>query len=280
MELIQHFRPHLIAAGLLGAVLCLALGERWEWSAISFGLALVNYAALPAPRFVKPEAHLAGGDGLTLVWANVWKKQAALEKTLAWAKAQKADLVLISECPPGDLSRLLVDDYPHRIDTGVASDQTYAVRMALFSRKPISDAAVQQGPGPNQRPWLTLRVEVDGRTLDVAGAHPVPPYGKLTKERDTHIGKVATQLREPFVLAGDFNATPWCPAYATIPGRRVGAYLFTPTWFSNLPLLGLPIDHIMVSPTLKASSYAVAPFLGSDHRAIFARVHLPAAPKT
>jgi hypothetical protein len=111
-------------------------------------------------------------------------------------------MVLISECPPGDLSGLLADDYPHRIDTGVASDQTYAVRMALFSRKPISDAAVQQGPGPNQRPWLTLRVEIDGRTLDIAGAHPVPPYGKLTAERDAHIGKVATHLREPFVLAG------------------------------------------------------------------------------
>jgi len=278
MELFQHFRPQLILAGLAGALLCLLLGERWEWAAISFGLGLVNYAALPAPRWVKPEAHLAGSAGLTIVWANVWQEQKALERTLDWAKAQKADVIVIGECPPVELSGMLAGDYLHRLDTGPAPDRAYAVRMAVFSRTPLGDGAVKQGPGPKDRPWVAFNVTVDGRTLNIAGAHPVPPYNaKLTAERDTHIAALAAGMREPFVLAGDFNATPWCPGYAAIPGRRVGAYLFAPTWFNSLPLLGLPIDHIMVSATLKASAYSVAPSTGSDHRAILARIHLPAA---
>lgn len=281
MELIQHFRPHLILSGALGALLCLALGERWEWSVISLGLALVNYAALPAPRWVKLEAHLAGSSGLTIVWANVWQDRQALERTLDWAKAQKADLILIGECPKGELSGLLAGDYPHRFDSGQPSDTTYSVRMAAFSRTPINSNAVHQGPGPNERPWLSFSVAIDDRMLSVVGAHPMPPYyPKLAKERDTHIAALGAQLHEPFVLAGDFNTTPWCPAYAAIPGRRIGAYLFAPTWFNNLPLLGLPIDHIMVSSTLKASAYQVAPSTGSDHYAIMARVHLPTTLKT
>ena len=113
-----------------------------------------------------------------------------------------------------------------------------------------------------------------GKTLNIIAAHPVPPHTtSLTQERDRHIAMLSAHTHEPFLLAGDFNVTPWSPGFNGIPGRRIGAYLFAPTWFSNLPLLGLPIDHIMVSPALKASAYRVAPSTGSDHRALLARVH-------
>lgn len=278
VELLTHFRPHLIVAGIGGALLCFALGERWEWSAISLGLALINYAVLPTPRWVKPEAHLAGGPGLTIVWANVWQKKVALERTLDWAKAERADLILIGEHPDVDPTGVLVDDYPYRLDTGVAPDRPYCVRIVAYSRTPIVNSAIHDGPGPNHRPFLTFAVSVADRTLNIVAAHPVPPStSRLTQERDKHIVMLSAHTREPFVLVGDFNVTPWSPGFKGIPGRRVRAYLFAPTWFNNLPLLGLPIDHIMASPTLKASVYQVAGPTGSDHRAIKARVHLPAS---
>ncbi|RYY93739.1 MAG: hypothetical protein EON61_19030, partial [Alphaproteobacteria bacterium] len=65
IELLTHFRPQLIVAGALGALLCLVLGERWELAAFSIALALVNYAALPAPRWTKPESRLASTPGVT-----------------------------------------------------------------------------------------------------------------------------------------------------------------------------------------------------------------------
>jgi endonuclease/exonuclease/phosphatase (EEP) superfamily protein YafD len=276
MELVQHFRPHMIVAGVVGAALCLLLGERWEWAAISAGLALVNYAAMPEPRWVKAEAHLSGAPGLTVVWANVWHKQTALERTLAWAQAQNADVILVGEYPDTDSAGVLPGDYPHRLDPGVLPDRKYARRVVAFSRLPINDGQILQGPGPRIRPFVKFKVDVDGRPLGIIGAHPVPPTSpKLLKERDSHIGGLAAQATEPFVIAGDFNATPWCPAFTAIPGRRVGAYAFKPTWAFSLPLLGLPIDHIMVSAAMKVSGYVVAPFTGSDHRAILARVHLP-----
>ncbi len=276
MELVQHFRPHMIIAGIAGTVLCLVVGERWEWAAISAGLALINYAAMPEPRWVNAEGHLASSPGLTVVWANVWHKQGPLERTLAWAKAQNADVILIGEYPASDVAAALPGDYPHRLDPGPVADRKYARRVVAFSRLPVVNGEIVQGPGPCIRPFVKFAVEIDGRPLTIVGSHPVPPtLPKLLTERDRHFGNLSALMSEPFVLAGDFNVTPWSPAFASIPGRRVGAYALKPTWASSLPLLGLPIDHIMVSSVIKVSDYQVAASTGSDHRAILARVHLP-----
>jgi endonuclease/exonuclease/phosphatase (EEP) superfamily protein YafD len=274
IELLTHFRPQMIVAGTLGAVLCLALGERWELAAFSIALALVNYAALPAPRWTKPESRLASTPGVTVVWANVWKKREPLRRTLEWAKSRNADLILIGEFPDVDPATCLLDDYPHRVDTGLEPAGGFLTRVTVFSRVPLEAVELPAWPGPHHRPWIKFNVSVGGTALAVIAVHPTPPNtANVLQERDTHIAMLAGHLREPFVLAGDFNATPWCPVFKSIPGRRVGDYLFKPTWFSSLPLLGLPIDHIMTSPTLKASVYEVAKAMGSDHRALLARIH-------
>lgn len=274
IELLTHFRPHMIAVGALGVVLSLALGERWEWAAFSLALALVNYAALPAPRWTKPESRLASTPGVTVVWANVWKKHAALQRTLDWARTRNADLILIGEFPNVDPATYLADGYPHRADTGPMPDGSYLTRVVVFSRVPLDSVELPAWPGPHHRPWIKFNVSVGETKLAVLAVHPTPPNtANILKERDQHIALLQAHLREPFVLAGDFNATPWCPVFKSIPGKRVGGYLLTPTWFSNLPLLGLPIDHIMISQTLKASAYEVSASTGSDHRALLARIH-------
>lgn len=274
IELLTHFRPQLILAGVVGAAPCLALGERWEWAAFSAGLALVNYAALPAPRWTKLESRLASTPGLTVVWANVWKKREPLQRTLAWAKSRNADLILIGEFPDMDSATCLPDDYPHRVDTGPMPAGAYLTRVTIFSRLPLENVEQPAWPGPHHRPWVKFNVNVGGTALAVVAVHPTPPNtAGVLHERDVHIASLAGHMREPFVLAGDFNATPWCPVFKSIPGRRVGDYLFKPTWLSGLPLLGLPIDHIMTSPTLKASAYEVAKSMGSDHRALLTRIH-------
>ncbi len=280
-ELLTHLRLQLIAAGAIGAGLTFAIGEAWEWASISAGLALVNYGALPGQRWIKPDAALAGQPGITVVWANVWQKRKPMERTLAWAKAQNADVIIVGEFPEADPAEILAGDYPHRLDTGPAPDKDYAVRMVAFSRLPIEGGMVREGPGPMHRPFVSMRVKIGEAAVNLMGAHPVPPYNSaLLKERDRHIAMLGTMLKAPFVLLGDFNTTPWCLGYGAIPGRRVGGYLWAPTWFSNLPLLGLPIDHIMVSTGMTANVYRVGPLLGSDHRAILARVHLPSGANT
>jgi endonuclease/exonuclease/phosphatase (EEP) superfamily protein YafD len=278
IELLQHFRPHMIVAGGVGALLCLWLEPSWGWAAIALGFALVNLAALPSPRFIRPDASLAGQPGLTIVWANVWTSEAPLKRTLDWAKAQGADVILIGEYPreasPDDA---LAGDYPYRIAGPPQPEgEICSTRVVALSRVAIGDAVVHAGPGPHARSFVTFSVAVGDAVLNVIAVHPVPPNtAALTGERDKQIAMLAAHARGAFVIAGDFNATPWTPAFADIPGRRIGAYLFAPTWLSGLPLLGLPIDHLMESESLRVSRYEVGPALGSDHRALLARIHAP-----
>lgn len=278
IELLQHFRPQMIVAGSVGALLCLWLEPSWGWAAIAAGFVLVNVAALPSPRFLKPDASLAGQPGLTIVWANVWTKDAPLKATLDWAKAQDADVILIGEYPRGASPEdALPGDYPHRV-AGPAQPvgEMMSTRVAVLSRLPLGGATIHAGPGPNERSWVVARVALGGRELTLIAMHPVPPSsGRLTEQRDRQIGMLAAQARGAFVIAGDFNATPWAPVFGEIPGRRIGAYLFAPTWLSGLPLLGLPIDHLMGSDEVRVSRYKVGPNLGSDHRALLARLHAP-----
>lgn len=279
LELLQHFRPQMIVAGAGGALFCFLFEPVWGWALAAAGLVLINVSALPTPRWTRPDAALAGQPGLAIVWANVWTEAVPLKRALDWAKAQGADIILIGEYPKGASPEDdLAGDYPHRV-AGPAQTpgMAYSTRVAVFSRVPLSGATIHKGPGPNERDFVAVGVAFGEQELNIIAVHPVPPMtAKLTDERDKHISLLAPLARDLFFIAGDFNTTPWTPVFADIPGKRIGAYLFAPTWLSKLPLLGLPIDHMTASPSLRVSRYEVAPNLGSDHRALLARVHAPA----
>ena len=279
LELLQHFRPQMIVAGAVGAALCFLFEPVWGWALAAAGLVLINVGALPTPRWTRPDAALAGQPGLTIVWANVWTEAEPLKRALAWAKAQGADIILIGEYPKGaSPDDDLAGDYPHRAASPAQTPgMSYSTRVAVFSRVPLSGATIHKGPGPNERDFVSFSAALGERELNIIAVHPVPPMtAKLTDERDRQIGLLPPLARDLFFIAGDFNATPWTPVFVDIPGKRIGAYLLAPTWLSKLPLLGLPIDHMMASPALRVSRYEVGPNLGSDHRALLARVHAPA----
>jgi endonuclease/exonuclease/phosphatase (EEP) superfamily protein YafD len=76
---------------------------------------------------------------------------------------------------------------------------------------------------------------------------------------------------------GDLNATPFSPRFKNLLidcGLRDSSLGFgiTRTWHSEIPLLGLPIDHILVSRDLAVISREVGPKVGSDHRPVMVRV--------
>jgi endonuclease/exonuclease/phosphatase (EEP) superfamily protein YafD len=277
IELLTHFRPQAIAASLVLGVIALLLGE-YILTAMAIGLAMLNWAVMPDFRWLRPDGHLATQPGLTLAWANVWTKRVALDRTLKWAQAQSADVILIGEFPDADANdKDLAPDYPHRLDAmpGVATPK-WSSRVVAFSKLPISAPRIVPAPSSFPRPFLAFTVELSGdSTLDVYAVHPSAPLrARFQRDRDAMIDTLAKTVAAPFVIAGDFNATPWSRIFSRVPGVRVGRP-FHPTWLTPIPFLGLPIDHIMVSSDVKPSFYAAGPFLGSDHRPIIARVHPP-----
>ncbi len=159
------------------------------------------------------------------------------------------------------------------------------LRTALWSRFPILDGAMVL-PENGAPAGAMARIEIaPGQAITVLGLHlGHVAFGDQGRQIET-VGEIAAGLPRPLVVMGDFNATAW--SYAV---RRVEALTGTRringidrTWHGgyDTPLgqipepLGLPIDHILVSPGLGVRSIGTVPIPGSDHLALRAVLTLP-----
>ncbi len=273
-ELFSNFRMQFLALSLAIALACLGVGDQASALASAVCL-LVNWLAVRNTRFLRPVPAPREGSGLTLVWANVWKKPVALDRTLDWARLHNADIVMLGEFPLNAVTER-VPDYPFKADTGYGGESFWQTRVAVLSRYPLRDIETHNPPSPYPRPFIRCVAETPNGSLTLIAVHPAAPATPaMLKDRDHHVQLLRDLATAPFVVAGDFNATPWSPVFRRIPGVRVGDPRWRPTWITRWPFLGLTIDHVLVSSGFTASNYEVAPFLRSDHRAIRVRLHQP-----
>src|SRR5207247_2261402 len=85
------------------------------------------------------------------------------------------------------------------------------------------------------------------------------------------VAKFVTDHRpDRFVVLGDFNTTPWSVKFSELIQNSglsetpIGRGL-TATWMSKSPLLGLPIDHILVGRDVHIAHQEVGGNIGSQH---------------
>jgi endonuclease/exonuclease/phosphatase (EEP) superfamily protein YafD len=81
------------------------------------------------------------------------------------------------------------------------------------------------------------------------------------------------------IVAGDFNATPYTPAFARFldDARLTTVRAYPGTYPQIAGDFGLPIDHVLVRGIRIAEIEALDAF-GSDHRPLRADLVVPAAP--
>jgi endonuclease/exonuclease/phosphatase (EEP) superfamily protein YafD len=79
----------------------------------------------------------------------------------------------------------------------------------------------------------------------------------------------------PLVVMGDLNASLWSPTYREMlrrsglqDARRGFGPLHTQSRFGFHFLLGIPIDHCLVSDRIEVRLLRTGPALGSDHLAL------------
>lgn len=271
-ELITHFTPHLtlLALGLAGMA---AWAGSWPGAAASLAACVLAASGLLGVK----TAPLLGSDrpGLTVVWANVWKSQAAADRTLDFARVQGAGVVIFGESPYDGAALAAAGglDYPYAyaLMQGIPNLRS---KITVLSRYPLQDAAVLSPPDNDLRPMIELAVDVGGESVRIGAVHAyVPAHSRRLIQRDLNIAFAAGRVRGQYLLIGDFNATMWTPAMRGSGLTRAGHPLTESTWITDWPLLGLAIDHAFLGDGLIASHYQVGPFLGSDHRALVLRVH-------
>lgn len=292
IELYSHFQPALLAACLaaaaLGAVLRqLAAGLGSLILALALGWSTAPY--LWPPSALPPQS---GPQPIRILWANLQNWSTSGEALDAVLEDARADLVVLTELSARHVRSVerARARWPHhtRFPRGSAFEVLMLSRWAprelrfhepLGDQYPILDALIC--PGADLDGWA-------GACMSLVALHAVRPalpggfVGVAPTRRDRMLG-VATDVargriaeNHRVVLIGDFNATPWSVAFrrvlddtglldsATQPALR--PRWTRPTWFSRWPGLGLPIDHVLLSPTWRIHERRLGPFFGSDHR--------------
>lgn len=264
------------------------LAAHWQWlfvptTAIGAGLAsladrrwalLLPLLALPwlTASALLPAAN-GGTPGLSIASANVHFDNQNVAPLARWLAQEQPDLVVVLEVAPIYAQGLMaLDDYPHRHI--VPQDNPFGI--AVLSRHPLSGVrTVRDADGiPHIEALLTWQ----GRQIRLIAVHPMPPISAaFAASRDRQLAAWATSAdRQPTLLAGDLNATPWSSAFNGLDklGLRRATGL-APTWpFALQALSGIPIDHVLASHHWQRIDSARGPDLGSDHAPVLARLAL------
>jgi vancomycin resistance protein VanJ len=265
------------------------------------------FLALYGELFVPRPAHFAEWFGpqppqasrLRVMTFNVLGSQRPADELVRVILDADADVVMTQELIPGlaqPLSLALASTYPY---SRLRTDGLWEAQ-GIWSRYPIVDEERWDGSqrGAN---WQHAVLNLDGRPVHLVNLHlttpridvrrgdilPVAvPVGETASARRREVAALVPRLRalsaggDPVVVAGDLNLTDQTPEFRRLLDAGYANAYRQAGWGIDLtypavvrarivffPLIG--IDHVLVSPAVRARTATVWPEGGSsDHRPV------------
>lgn len=276
LDLLSHWPRHLALAGIIiGAIAFRRRAHSAGVTALAAGA--INLALLiGAGGFATPQPAPEGARLIRIVSANVHGAMDALENLADLSRHYNADIVAAYEVPddlqPADMARLF-PALPTHILPSARDNGWPLIRRSFLAARDMRVGATMMFEGSH---GVIITGSLDG--AQIITTHPPSPGDPgLMRDRDQQLAAagVSIDTTHPFIIAGDFNSTPWGRAYAFLPGVRAGDARFEGTFPAFLGPLGLPIDHIRFGGGLVLTDYRVGPDIGSDHLPLFATFALP-----
>lgn len=280
LELLTHFRVQYLAFGVVLLFYWLLVSRR---ALLLFGLwCVLANAAVILPVYLEhgQEGRQGGeqGETIRLMVANVNEKNRKTEQFVDFVRQELPDVLAVLEVDNHWARALnqLQDTYPYKFEYPRADN----FGSAIYSRLPLENVKLI-GFDSTGRLSIVADVLQKQGPLHVVATHPHPPVRPSgARSRNEHLQNLGAYLRaqsgEVAVLA-DLNVSLWSPVYLRLEqdsglrNARLGFGLFL-TWPQQMPLLYIPIDHILLSPGLSVQKLTSPSIPGSDHRAIVADI--------
>ena len=273
LDLLAQARVHLAAALALLCVAALALRLRLAAlvavAALGLSVAdvLIHRGTVAALR---PD-----GPTVTIVSANVWGRNGDYERLGALVVEQDADIVLLQEAWPervgaqGSLAR-----YPYR--ASLPDEAGHG--LMLLSRLPVTDLRTL-AVSRHSRIGLVATLASDLGPLHVVVAHLTRPTTRWSFRFQRRYFEAVAALpeldRDPVVVAGDLNGTPWSLAMKRfVAGSGLRLAPSGATWPSWLGPFGLPLDHVLTNGEACVAALGIGDDIGSDHLPVVAEIGL------
>ena len=257
------------------------MASHWQWLFLSALVLCTGLAAVPDRRWAAlmlfaplpwltaataaPDSE-AGVSTLRVATVNLNLHNPDTRPLARWLAGHQADAVVLLEVTPAHAEQLeAFDEYRHR--EVVAQSGPFGI--AILARHPLRDSVVDHNDDGIAH--IQSRLRWRGETIALYAVHPMPPLtAAYRRDRDARLRALAEHASAhglPAVVAGDLNATPWSSAFAGLAERGLRrASGLLPTWPASLRgLLGIPVDHVLVSRHWSVVRSEVGPDLGSDH---------------
>jgi endonuclease/exonuclease/phosphatase (EEP) superfamily protein YafD len=267
-ELCTHFRLQaIIALVVCGLYLVLLTRPKWYgFFTLIIGLALsINVIGYFVTKRVA-----ATGEEKRILFMNVLTSNPAKDQVADYILKMNPEVVVLAEVNESweqAMVRRLSATHPHQIIE--SREDNFGI--AAFSKRPFKSAEIREIG--EDVPSVDLFFD----EFRLIGTHPVPPmnpaYFRSRNQQLTALTREIAGAKEPLILCGDLNCTPWSPflkdfmSGAGLQDSARGFGIF-PTWTGATIFFGLPLDHIFHNSAIVVTHREIGPDLGSDHRAV------------
>ncbi|MBT9315776.1 endonuclease/exonuclease/phosphatase family protein [Leptothoe spongobia] len=278
LEILSHFQVQYFVATLILAGLTLLLRHFRISLAILVCSAVLSAQVLP---WYVP-SHIGTQANYRVLVANLNFSNKDATKALALMDVEQPDLALFIEVGYAMEQQLASLGKTMPYSTNIAADSG----LMLYSKYPLTDVHLQQF-GLNTRKSLVAHLNINGQSLSLVAAHPLPPMEhRMFQSRNTLLADAGDYIKTQtgsVIFLGDLNITMWSPYYQALihktglKNTRQG-FGIRPTWpavasYYGLPNvvqsmikpLQIPIDHCLVSPEVTVVNSRTGAETGSDH---------------
>jgi endonuclease/exonuclease/phosphatase (EEP) superfamily protein YafD len=280
---VLSFTPQVTAGAWAGALLLRGAGP-----AAATAVAGAALTAAVGPRAVPCRQPPAAGPVLRVLTANLLVGRAVAEVVAELVCRQHADVLFVQELTGEAAAGLqragLGDLLPYRVTQPLPRGTS----GSIYARYPL-----RGGPLAASVPAARCTARLDlpsGQFVELACIHvapPKPPWSPGAAARwRTQLSALPAPGEGPRILAGDFNATLDHAQFRRLLRRgyldaasQAGNGLAL-TWGprpGRRPTL-LAIDHVLTDRSCAVLATSAHLLAGSDHRALYAELRLPAPP--
>lgn len=248
-----------------------AVASRWYVMAGVGALAVLGVVVLAVPLIFpgdQPDAR-PGAQGVRIAVVNLLYENDQVREVADVLATRSADLIVFSEYTAEHqaelLAHTLVDDYPHRVEL----DGLFAGGTAVWSRHPLTAEPTADMTNYD----VDVAVDAPDGVFRLWAVHPAFPFNAgWGPDLDT-IADRAPTIDAPLVVAGDFNASYWHPAFRDIlaTGLTDAHIALDRGWSTSWPTdrwhpSFVRIDHALTNEGMVATAVSDFDVPGSDHR--------------
>jgi endonuclease/exonuclease/phosphatase (EEP) superfamily protein YafD len=277
------FTPQATAGAWAGALLLRGAGP-----AAATAVAGAALTAAVGPRAVPYRQPPAAGPVLRVLTANLLFGRAVAEEVVELVCRKHADVLFVQELTDEAAARLQRAGLGELLPYRVRQPTPHGTRDSIYARYPLRGRPLA---APVSAARCTARLDLpSGQSVQLTCIHaapPKPPWSPdATARWRSQLSALPAPGDSPRILAGDFNATLDHAQFRRLLRRgyldaasQVGNGL-SPTWGPQPArrLALLAIDHVLIDRRCAVLTTSAHWLTGSDHRALYAELRLPALP--